>query len=179
MELKTMQEFLLLQRQAEGQGKPLSQVLEEEIKLEEKRQADIVKSSVRVQIMPHNVVGGYGKFPAICFMPESKAVELAHLGTVKILMDANDEVKIEDDAAIEEHTDEMMAIRKSREKLPKVDPRVKPARLTNVVAFEKERERKEKAKKGSDVPGAESAEGACEGAQEEMQAREPRRSAKG
>ena len=137
MDLKAMREFMALQKQAEAQGKPLTQVLEEEIKKEEKRLGDAEKATVTVQIMPHNVVGGYGKFPAVVMMPRDKAVELANLGTVKIVIDPDDEVSEEDEAAIQEHVDEMMAIRKSREKRPKQKMYVKKAQLTNVVPFER------------------------------------------
>ena len=152
MDLKAMQEFLGIQRQADTQGKTVIQVLEENIQAEVKRLGDEAVENVRVQIMPHNVVGGKDKFPAIVMMTKEKAVDLAQSGIVKILLNDSDVVGEDNAEAIADHVDDMMAVRKPVVKIAGQVPKQRIARFTNVTAFlrledeEKKRKEQEQAK---------------------------------
>ena len=152
-----MQEFLEIQRQADSQGKSVTQVLEENIQAEVKRLGDEAVENVRVQIMPHNVVGGKGKFPAIVMMTKEKAVDLAQSGIVKILLNDSDVVGEDNAEAIAEHVDDMMAARKPVVRIAGQVPKQRIARFTNVTPFlkleEEDKKRKEQ-QQSKETPAA-------------------------
>jgi hypothetical protein len=84
-------------------------------KAEEQKRAE-QEDVVRVQAMPHCAIGGFGRFPTVGDMNRKKARELAAQGKVKIIVDDSDIVDEEDFEAIDLHTEEMMAIRKSSDR---------------------------------------------------------------
>lgn len=116
-------------KEAKAAGEEPEEFLQNRIATEDKAAVE-AQDLIQVQIMPHNTIAGYGRWPDVPWMPRHMAGELAPLGKVKIIEQDSDIVAEDDGAAISEHEDELMDARMTSDR--KVADKVKTARRTNV-----------------------------------------------
>jgi len=130
-----------LMKEAIESGRTVDEVVKEFIAKEEEK----AKEMIRIQIMPYHSIAGFGAFPTVGFMLKEKAFDLAKYGKVKIIYSDKDILAEDDEEAIKEHQEEMLRIRRSKEK----GNRPVYSRLTNRKIF-KHRIEEERVEEGEE-----------------------------